>query len=98
MRRFYVITRDLHLYFGLFISPFILLFAISVFFLVHGLPNRVGPAQPDVSRTVTGIQIPAGAASLQGRARLMLSDRCSTNLASPARWTSSDTWPASTAW
>ena len=70
MRRFYVITRDLHLSFGLFISPFILLFAISVFFLVHGLPNRVGPAQPDVSRTVTGLQVPPGAASLQGRARL----------------------------
>jgi hypothetical protein len=70
MRRFYLITRDLHLYFGLFISPFILLFAISVFFLVHGLPTRVGPAPPDVSRTVTGIQVPAGAASLQGRARV----------------------------
>jgi hypothetical protein len=28
--------RDLHLYFGLFISPFILLFAASVFYLNHG--------------------------------------------------------------
>ena len=28
--------RDLHLYFGLFISPFILLFAGSVFYLNHG--------------------------------------------------------------
>jgi hypothetical protein len=28
--------RDFHLYLGLFISPFILVFAISVFFLVHG--------------------------------------------------------------
>jgi hypothetical protein len=70
MRRFYTITRDLHLYFGLFISPFILLFAISVFFLVHGLPKRVAPAQPGVTRTVTGVQVPAGAASLQGRARV----------------------------
>ena len=35
MRRFYVVTKDLHLYFGLFISPFVLLFAVSVFFLVH---------------------------------------------------------------
>jgi hypothetical protein len=34
-RRFYRVTRDLHLYFGLFISPFILVFAVSVFFLVH---------------------------------------------------------------
>ena len=35
MKRFYLITRDLHLYLGLFISPFVLLFAISVIFLVH---------------------------------------------------------------
>src|SRR4029079_9472663 len=48
MRRFYLITRDLHLYFGLFISPFILLFAISVFFLVHGLPRSVDPTEPEV--------------------------------------------------
>jgi hypothetical protein len=32
---FYRWTRDLHLYFGLFISPFLLLFAASVFFLNH---------------------------------------------------------------
>jgi hypothetical protein len=70
MRRFYLITRDLHLYFGLFISPFILLFAISVFFLVHGLPRRAGPAQPEVSRTVAGVLVPPGAASLQGRTRV----------------------------
>ena len=30
-KRFYFITRDLHLYSGLFISPFVLLFAFSVF-------------------------------------------------------------------
>lgn len=29
-------TRDLHLYFGLFVSPFVLLFAASVFYLNHG--------------------------------------------------------------
>jgi len=28
-------TRDLHLYFGLFISPFVLLFSVSVLFLNH---------------------------------------------------------------
>jgi len=26
-KRFYRVTRDLHLYFGLFISPFVLIFA-----------------------------------------------------------------------
>ena len=36
-KRFYVITRDFHLYLGLFLSPFVLVFAISVFFLVHSL-------------------------------------------------------------
>ena len=70
MRRFYLITRDLHLYFGLFISPFILLFAISVFFLVHGLPRSVDPTEPEVSRTVTGVNMLPGAASLEGRARV----------------------------
>jgi hypothetical protein len=34
-RRFYIVTRDLHLYIGLFLSPFVLIFAISVFYLVH---------------------------------------------------------------
>jgi hypothetical protein len=39
---FYRWTRDLHLYFGLFISPFLLLFAASVFFLNHAkiVPDR----------------------------------------------------------
>jgi len=35
MKRFYAVTRDLNLHFGLFVSPFMLVFAISVFFLVH---------------------------------------------------------------
>jgi hypothetical protein len=33
--QFYRLIRDLHLYLGLFISPFVLVFAISVFFVVH---------------------------------------------------------------
>jgi len=70
MRRLYLITRDLHLYVGLIISPFILLFAVSVFFLVHGPPNRAMPVQSDESRTATGVTIPTGAARLQGRARV----------------------------
>jgi hypothetical protein len=70
MRRFYLITRDLHLYFGLFISPFILLFAISVFFLVHGLPRSADPTEPEASRTVSRVKMLPGAASLEGRARV----------------------------
>jgi len=57
MKRFYLITRDLHLYFGLFISPFVLLFAISVIFLVHAwIP---GMSNQTASRTATDLSIPA---------------------------------------
>lgn len=34
-KRIYRTTRDLHLYVGLFISPFVAVFALSVFFLNH---------------------------------------------------------------
>jgi hypothetical protein len=57
-------TRDLHLYFGLFISPFILLFAVSVFFLNHGKLALGPPAPP---RIVRGLKIPEGFDRLQGR-------------------------------
>jgi hypothetical protein len=61
---FYRWTRDLHLYFGLFISPFILLFAASVFFLNHG-KLALGP--PPAPETVRGLTIPEGFDRLQGR-------------------------------
>ena len=34
-QRFYTFIRDLHLYIGLFLAPFVLLFSVSVFFVVH---------------------------------------------------------------
>ena len=59
MKPFYAVTRDLHLYFGLFISPLVLVFAISVVFLVHAwLP---GPIQVPASRTGGELPLPAGA-------------------------------------
>lgn len=67
MRRFYLVTRDLHLYAGLFISPFVLLFAVTVFYLVHGWSSSSG--RPSI-RTLTGVDVPSGLAALQGRARL----------------------------
>lgn len=70
MRRLYVITRDLHLYLGLFLSPFILIFAVSVFYLVHGLAYRPGPDASDGSRTVANVEVPPDIARLQGRARV----------------------------
>jgi hypothetical protein len=63
LKRLYLLTRDLHLYAGLFISPFILVFAISVFCIVHGW---MPVAQP-VSRTVTGLEIPRGVELLKGK-------------------------------
>jgi hypothetical protein len=69
MRRFYLITRDLHLYIGLFLSPFVLLFAVSVFYLVHGLANRSAPGVFDESRTVR-IVVSPDIAGLEGRARV----------------------------
>jgi hypothetical protein len=67
---FYLITRDLHLYAGLFISPFVVLFALSVFVLVHPL-NSVRPAAvlPAV-RTVQNLEIPPGVENLSGRERV----------------------------
>jgi hypothetical protein len=70
MRRLYLVTRDLHLYGGLFISPFVLVFAVSVFYLVHGLAQRPPPGSSDASRTVTNLTIPPGVAEMQGRARV----------------------------
>jgi hypothetical protein len=68
-QRFYSITRDLHLYLGLFLAPFVVVFSISVFFLVHswvpGLKNMPGPP-----RVVADVALPANVESLDGRARV----------------------------
>ena len=55
--------RDLHLYFGLFISPFILLFSVSVFYLNHGkliVPTDV-PAE-----TYRDLRVPDGFDRVKG--------------------------------
>jgi len=62
-KEFYRWSRDLHLYCGLFISPFLLVFATSVFFLNHG---RITPSPGDAPRIVRGLLIPAGIEQLQG--------------------------------
>jgi hypothetical protein len=56
-------TRDLHLYFGLFVSPFVLLFAASVFYLNHG--KLIAGQQPP--ETIRGLDIPDGFDRLKGR-------------------------------
>ena len=70
MRRFYLITRDLHLYVGLFLSPFVLVFSVSVFYLVHGFAQRPAPDQATSSRTVNDLVVPPGLAGMQGRTRV----------------------------
>ena len=59
---FYRWIRDLHLYFGLFISPFILLFAGSVFYLNHG---KLLPAFSS-TEAFQDLHIPEGLDRLKG--------------------------------
>ena len=66
----YRFVRDLHLYLGLFLSPFILAFSVSVFYLVHGSAYRPAPTASDNPRTVTNLRVARDIASLQGRARV----------------------------
>jgi hypothetical protein len=62
---FYRLTRDLHLYLGLFISPFILLFSVSVWFLNHA---KVDTSTPTSVEMIEGVQAPAGVEGAQGPA------------------------------
>src|SRR5437867_9356111 len=67
-KSFYLITRDLHLYLGLFISPFVLLFAISVIFLVHSwIP---GMSNQQTRRTVSDLSLAADLDLLKGPEQL----------------------------
>ena len=70
MRRVYLLTRDLHLYIGLFLSPFVLVFSASVFYLVHGMAYRPAPDQGNSSHTLIDLDLPPGLADMQGRARV----------------------------
>src|SRR5438270_8914015 len=65
--RLYRLIRDLHLYLGLFISPFVLVFAISVFFLVHTWLPGIG-SETSTTRVVSALALPADLQTLSGRA------------------------------
>ena len=56
-------ARDLHLYLGLFVSPFVLLFAVSVFYLNHG---KLFPATTS-TEFFRELQIPEGFDKLKGK-------------------------------
>ena len=64
--RFYRLTRDLHLYLGLFISPFVLAFSISVFFLVHSWIPKFAP-EAVKTRAVSALALPGDLPNLSGR-------------------------------
>lgn len=64
--RFYRVIRDLHLYLGLFSSPFVLVFAISVFFLVHAWLPKIG-SETSATRVVSALPLPADLQTLSGR-------------------------------
>lgn len=64
--RLYRVLRDLHLYFGLFISPFVLLFAVTVFFLVHAWLPRFG-TETSTTRVVSNWPLPTDWQTLSGR-------------------------------
>ena len=59
----YRYLRDLHLYFGLFISPFVLVFAGSVFFLNHSKVDLTA-GTPEIYRD---LRIPEALEQLKGR-------------------------------
>jgi hypothetical protein len=63
------LIRDLHLYTGLFVSPFVLLFAVSVFFLVHAwLPQA--SVDSAAARSVSNLPLPSNLEKLSGRERI----------------------------
>jgi hypothetical protein len=64
--RFYRLIRDLHLYLGLFSSPFVLIFAISVFFLVHTWLPKIAPVTSN-TRVVPALPLPADLLTLSGQ-------------------------------
>ena len=62
-------SRDLHLSAGLFISPFVPVFALSVFLLTH--PGRpTGGTSGAVERSVSDLPLPANLDQLSGRERI----------------------------
>jgi hypothetical protein len=68
-KTFYRWTRDLHLYIGLFISPFIFVFSVSLFFLNHAWSPTPKPIEGS-GEVHAKITIPNGFESTQGREQI----------------------------
>ena len=69
-KAFYIWTRDLHLYLGLFVSPFLVLFALSVFFVNHVPPSPPGSAT--TTATFRDLRVPGGIEQAKGMERVEL--------------------------
>lgn len=68
-KRLYQTTRDLHLYFGLFISPYVLVFAASVFFLVHSWSQK-SSSGVSTGSTFSELALPDDLETVSGRERV----------------------------
>ena len=55
-KTFYVWTRDLHYYFGLFLSPYVLLFAVTTILLNHSWK----PGPPKVAKSTAQVEFAEG--------------------------------------
>jgi hypothetical protein len=63
-KAFYRWTRDLHLYLGLLVSPFVIAFAVSVLFLNHA---KVDTGAATSVTTIRDLRIPAALETARGR-------------------------------
>lgn len=63
--------RKLHLYFGLFISPFILVFAVSTIMFNHNWKPKNSESDAKVQKRSALVEIPADVESLEGVKRIM---------------------------
>ncbi len=70
-KQFYVWTRDLHLYFGLFLSPFVVVFAVSTLLLNHAWDPR-DPESETVQVTSAQATIPDGLTTTRGMEQVAL--------------------------
>ncbi len=71
MNRFYAWTRDLHLYLGLFMCPFILVFAVSTVLLNHPGQPAVGAASGRIPLTSIPIEVPEGAGTIDQARKIL---------------------------
>jgi hypothetical protein len=66
-RTFYRWTRDLHLYFGLYLCPFVVVFAVSTILLNHAWKAA---SEPALTTTFRALDIPAELEHAQGMERV----------------------------